>query len=106
MEDLAQQVDGLIPLLGPECGQRLVVELLQLRSGASVGNLQLCQRLSTAAISRLVSNVRGLISTAFRRTSGARVGGNSFACGIRASSTRIGITRISRVSAVSISRRT
>ena len=53
-KNLAEQVDGLIPLLSPKCGQRPVVELLHLRScnvlvpaiGFVVRNLQFCQRLA------------------------------------------------------------
>src|SRR5215207_3326618 len=57
--------------------------------------------LSSTFSSRLVSksNRAGLSSRAWRRTSFARLGGSSPARGIRAPSTRIGITRTLRVDA-------
>ena len=92
-EDLAQQVRGRSPLLGHECGHRLVEE-------------PVCQRLTHRRYQLLAVERDGVDLDRVPADQRGQGGRNSFARGIRASSTRIGITRIFRVSAVSISSRT
>jgi len=86
------------------------------RAGSAGGALTSairCARTSASVLSstlssrpRSKSNRAGLSSNAWRRTSLARLPGNSSARGILAPSTRIGITRTLRVKAAWISSRT